>query len=111
MKLAPASGGAQRADRSAAVRVLESRCRGPIEGNAADGFQIGLTHPASMKGILERSDGHLLAVVRETLGTYQVDWSHFAPQGLDPPVDLTAWPSRFRRLASSQRIFSWQNNT
>lgn len=45
-----------------------------IVGNAADGFPIGLTHPPSMKGILERSGGRLPAVIRETLETYQGDW-------------------------------------
>ncbi len=50
---------------------------GLIEGNAADGFPIGLTHPPSMKGILERSEGRLPAVMRETLGTYHGDWGQF----------------------------------
>jgi tetratricopeptide (TPR) repeat protein len=49
---------------------------GLIEGNAADGFPIGLTHPPSMQRILERSDGRPMAVLRETLATYQGDWSH-----------------------------------
>ncbi len=47
---------------------------GVIEGNVADTFPVGLHHPLSMKGILERSDGRLGAVIRETLGTYQGDW-------------------------------------
>jgi tetratricopeptide (TPR) repeat protein len=47
---------------------------GIIEGNAADGFPIGLTYPPSMKAILEKSDGRLMAVVRETLRTYHGDW-------------------------------------
>src|SRR6266545_3781288 len=51
---------------------------GLIEGNAADGFPIGLTHPPSMKSILERSDGRLTAVVRETLATYHRGWRELA---------------------------------
>jgi dolichyl-phosphate-mannose-protein mannosyltransferase/tetratricopeptide repeat protein len=51
---------------------------GLIEGNAADGFPIGLTHPPSMKGILERSDGRLPAVIRETLRTYHGRWMELA---------------------------------
>jgi hypothetical protein len=48
-----------------------------ILGNAADTFPVGLHHPLSMKGILERSDGRLGPVIRETLGTYQGDWLRF----------------------------------
>jgi tetratricopeptide (TPR) repeat protein len=51
---------------------------GLIEGNAADGFPIGLTDPPSMKGILERSDGRLEGVIREILGTYHGDWLKLA---------------------------------
>jgi hypothetical protein len=54
--------------------VSNRAAEGIIEGNAADGFPIGLTHPASMKGILEASDGRLSAVIRETLGTYHGQW-------------------------------------
>ena len=54
--------------------VSNRAAEGIIEGNAADGFPIGLTHPASMKGILEASDGRLPAVIRETLGTYHGRW-------------------------------------
>src|SRR5262249_55901831 len=49
-----------------------------IEGNAADGFPIGLTHPPSMKAILERSAGRIPAVVRETLATYHGNWGAMA---------------------------------
>ena len=45
-----------------------------IVGNAADGFPIGLTHPPSMKGIMERSGGRTVPVILETLGTYHGDW-------------------------------------
>jgi len=48
-----------------------------IVGNAADGFPIGLTHPPSMKTILERSDGRTAAVVLETLRTYHGNWRRF----------------------------------
>ena len=51
---------------------------GLIEGNAADTYPVGLHHPLSMKGILERSGGRLGGVIRETLGTYQGDWLGFA---------------------------------
>lgn len=50
---------------------------GIIEGNAADGYPVGLIHPPSMKGILESSDGRLAAVVRETLETYRGNWRRF----------------------------------
>jgi hypothetical protein len=45
-----------------------------IVGNAADGYPIGLTHPPSMKSILERSGGRTGAVIVETLRTYHGDW-------------------------------------
>jgi tetratricopeptide (TPR) repeat protein len=51
---------------------------GLIEGNAADGFPVGLTHPPSMKSIFERSDGRLPAVMRETLRTYHSHWMELA---------------------------------
>jgi hypothetical protein len=41
-----------------------------IEGNAADGFPLGLVYPPSMKAILDRSEGRTFAVIRETLKTY-----------------------------------------
>jgi hypothetical protein len=53
--------------------VSNRAAEGIIEGNAADGFPIGLTHPASMKGILEASDGRLPAVIRETPGRTMAD--------------------------------------
>lgn len=67
---------------------------GLIEGNAADTFPVGLHHPLSMKGILERSDGRLGAVIRETLGTYQGDWLGFVKiqllkvRGLVDPLEV-----------------------
>ncbi len=49
-----------------------------IIGNVADGIPVGLPgFPPSMKGILERTDGRLPAVVRETLATYHGDWLRF----------------------------------
>jgi len=47
---------------------------GFIEGWAADGFPVGLYHPASMKNVLLLSDGHLLSVMQTTLATYHGDW-------------------------------------
>ncbi len=49
-----------------------------IMGNVADATPVGLPgFPPSMKGILERTEGRLTAVVRETLATYQGDWLRF----------------------------------
>ncbi len=48
-----------------------------IIGNVADGFPVGATIPGSMKSILERSDGRLIAVIRETLKTYNGNWLKF----------------------------------
>lgn len=45
-----------------------------VQGNAGDAFPVGLVHPPSMQGILERSGGRLPAVVRETLATHHGDW-------------------------------------
>jgi len=65
-----------------------------IEGNAADTFPVGLHHPLSMKGILERSDGRLTSVIRETLGTYNGDWLGFVRmqlwklRGLVDPLEV-----------------------
>jgi len=62
----------------APVFALSNRAaEGIIEGNAADGFPVGLVHPLSMPGILERSQGRLQAVIQETLRTYQGDWRQF----------------------------------
>jgi tetratricopeptide (TPR) repeat protein len=47
---------------------------GVIEGNAADVLPAGMAIPPSMRGILERSDGRLGGVIRETLGTYRGQW-------------------------------------
>ena len=58
--------------------AISSRAtEGFIEGNAADARPVGLFHPPSMRGILERSQGRLLAVIQETLGTYRRDWVWF----------------------------------
>jgi 4-amino-4-deoxy-L-arabinose transferase-like glycosyltransferase len=48
-----------------------------IVGNAADGFPVGFVPPASLIGILTRSDGRLGTIIRETLATYQGDWIGF----------------------------------
>ncbi len=49
-----------------------------IEANAMDGDPVGYRAvPAAMKQILERSSGKILPTVRETLRTYQGDYSHF----------------------------------
>ena len=49
-----------------------------IEGNAADSPAVGwVPIPGTMKAILERSDGKLLSVVRETIKTYQGDYGAF----------------------------------
>jgi hypothetical protein len=62
----------------APVFALSNRAaEGIIEGNAADGFPVSLVHPLSMRGILERSQGRLRAVIQETLRTYQGDWLRF----------------------------------
>jgi hypothetical protein len=54
--------------------AIETRAaEGFILGNAADGSPVILVIPASMQGILERSEGRPLAVIRETLKTYQGD--------------------------------------
>jgi len=46
-----------------------------IEANAADGEPVGYRAvPATMKQILERSDGKLVPTIRETLRTYQGDY-------------------------------------
>jgi len=47
---------------------------GFIEGNAPDTYPIALQHPASMAGILERSNGDTRRVIRETLALYHGDW-------------------------------------
>ena len=65
-----------------------------IEGNVADTFPVGLHHPLSMKGILERSDGRPLAVMREIWRTYDGDWLRFAGmqilklRGLVDPLEV-----------------------
>jgi len=65
-----------------------------IEGNAADTFPVGLHHPLSMKGILERADGRLGTVILETLGTYKGDWFGFVRmqlwklRGLVDPLEV-----------------------
>lgn len=67
---------------------------GIIEGNAADTFPVSLHHPLSMPRILERSNGRLGAVVRETLATYQGDWLGFVKmqllklRGLADPLEV-----------------------
>jgi 4-amino-4-deoxy-L-arabinose transferase-like glycosyltransferase len=48
-----------------------------VQANAADAEPIGMYVPPSMKGILERSRGSSLAVVRNTLATYEGDWGAF----------------------------------
>jgi hypothetical protein len=50
--------------------ISNRSAEGFIEGNAADGFPLGLLHPASMPVILQRSEGRLLAVITETLKTH-----------------------------------------
>jgi 4-amino-4-deoxy-L-arabinose transferase-like glycosyltransferase len=45
-----------------------------IGANAADGIAVGVAHPASMKGIMERSGGRPFALLRETFRTYEGDW-------------------------------------
>jgi hypothetical protein len=58
--------------------VSNRMAEGLIIGNAADGDPVGLFHaPASMKGILERSEGRLGAVIVETLKTYHGDYGRF----------------------------------
>jgi 4-amino-4-deoxy-L-arabinose transferase-like glycosyltransferase len=67
---------------------------GFIIGNAADGFPIGFDLPLSMKRILSRTDGRLVAVVRETLDTYDGDWRRLVDlqllklRGLVDPVEV-----------------------
>jgi len=62
----------------APVLSLSNRAaQGLIEGNAPDGFPFGPAHPPSLKGILERSDGRLPAVIVETLRLYDGDWVRF----------------------------------
>jgi hypothetical protein len=59
----------------APVFALSNRAaEGIIEGNAADGFPVGLVHPPSMRGILESSQGHFRGVIQETLNTYHGDF-------------------------------------
>jgi tetratricopeptide (TPR) repeat protein len=49
-----------------------------VTGNAADSVPVGWAPvPATMKRVLERSDGKLLAVIRETLRTYEGNYSAF----------------------------------
>jgi Dolichyl-phosphate-mannose-protein mannosyltransferase len=52
------------------LSISNRTAEGLIEGNAADGFPLGLLHPPSMRAILEQSDGRTFAVIRETLKTY-----------------------------------------
>jgi len=61
-----------------ALAFSNRAAEGLIEGNAADGFPVGLTHPPSMKGILERSDGRLGRVAWEVARTYTGDAPAFA---------------------------------
>jgi hypothetical protein len=62
----------------APVFALSNRAaEGIIEGNAADGFPVGLVHPPSMRGILESSQGHLRGVIQGTLNTYHGDIIRF----------------------------------
>lgn len=56
------------------VAVSNRAAENLIEGNAADTFPVGLHHPMSMKGILERSGGRIPAVIREIWRTYDGDW-------------------------------------
>ena len=49
-----------------------------IEANAADGLPVGwMPRPETMRQVLERSDGKLVPMVRETLRTYQGDYGAF----------------------------------
>jgi hypothetical protein len=49
-----------------------------IEANAADGAPVGwMPVPETMRQILERSDGKLVPMIRETLRTYQGDYGAF----------------------------------
>ena len=50
---------------------------GFIQANAVDAKPVGLNHPPSMQGILERTDGRLGAVIVETLRGYQGRWLDF----------------------------------
>jgi hypothetical protein len=67
---------------------------GFIEGNAPDTYPIALEHPASMAGILERSQGDILRVIRETLAPYQGDWRRLGgllllkARGLVDPLEV-----------------------
>lgn len=63
----------------APLLALSNRAaEGIIEGNAADGAPVGLAHPPSMRGILDRSDGRLWSVAAGTLETYHGDTRRFA---------------------------------
>ena len=52
------------------LSISNRTAEGFIEGNAADGFPLGLLHPPSMRAILDRSNGQTFAVIKETLKTY-----------------------------------------
>ena len=52
------------------LSISNRTAEGFIEGNAADGFPLGLLHPASMQAILDRSNGRTFAVIKETLKTH-----------------------------------------
>jgi 4-amino-4-deoxy-L-arabinose transferase-like glycosyltransferase len=52
------------------LSISNRMAEGFIEGNAADGFPLGLFYPPSMRAILERSNGQTFAVIRETIKTY-----------------------------------------
>lgn len=65
-----------------------------IQGNAADALPVGAYIPVTMREILARSDGRLPAVFRETLKTYEGDWSGFVGtqlfklRGLVDPMEV-----------------------
>ncbi len=67
---------------------------GFIQGNAADGFPIGVFPTPSRKDILSRADGRFGIVVRETLRTYHGDWRRFVQhqwlklRGLVDPLEI-----------------------
>jgi len=74
--------------------VSNRAAEGFIEGNAADVLPSGFYIPPSLKAILERSDGRLPSVIRETLETHHGDWLGFVrlqllkAQGLGDPLEI-----------------------
>lgn len=76
------------------LSISNRTAEGFIEGNAPDGYPIGFKVPQSLPHILERADGRMGDVMRETLRLYQGHWPLYGRllllklRGLADPIEV-----------------------